>query len=941
MRHLKLMLSVVILIFNYSAVAENKIDIDFNNLNAPVPLDNSIQKGTLANGLTYYIKKNAKPEKRMELRLVVKAGAINEDADQNGIAHFVEHMLFNGTEHFPKNDLVHYLEKIGVRFGADLNAYTAYDQTVYQLPIPTDKPELIQSGFKILADWAGSATFKPDEIDKERGVVLEEWRLRQGAGMRASKVHRPTVYYGSKLVQHDVIGDNNVIQKAPYAVIKRFYQDWYRPDLMAVVVVGDIDVAQIEKQIKENFSALKNPAKERQLIGDDIEIKKNKEPIVSIYEDSEQTSTILKIGYKKPAEKQGSLAQYQHVLINRMAARMLGERINDLLQKKNPPFQYTGIGLSHFFGNTDSFSIYSNLNAENFNIGYRAALAEVFQAVQQGFGVNEYNRAKTNLLSQMEKEYLNRNKIESANFADEYIRNFIDNEPSPGIEIEYALVKKLTEAINVADINQAMQNYITEDNMFFTLTTAKKKGIETPTKEQLLATYQELKNTEFAAYIDDFSNKVLFSKELKSGNIVKTTDIKEIGMTEFVLSNGIKVLVKPTTFNDSQILFQAFSKGGNSLVPIKEYLNGSFAADIVTSGGIADFNNITLQKILTGKNAGVYPYIGSISEGLSGSTTPKDNETLFQLLHLYFTQPHKDKDSFEAFITLTKQWIDDSKRNPAKDFYDSINYIMSGNDVHNTPLNKEMIESLDMEKAYQIYQERFADPSDFTFVFVGNIDMEKFKPLLSQYLASLPTQGIKENFKNIYNDKPKNAIKKDFYKGKEDKSYVSLKLNGDAEYNRKNIYTLNALEAILNYRLTDKLREEKGQVYSAHAFSDLSRYPKSEYIVGINFGCKPNKAAAIIKTVKTILQDLKTNKPSDEDMQKVREANKRQYEISLKENNYWMSEIVDSYSNDLDVKDILHYPDLMNTITKKDIKKAANQYFNLNTMKEFVLYPEK
>lgn len=941
MRQLKLMLSVVILIFNYSAVAENKIDIDFTNLNAPVPLDKSIQKGTLANGLTYYIKKNAKPEKRMELRLVVKAGAINEDADQNGIAHFVEHMLFNGTEHFPKNDLVHYLEKIGVRFGADLNAYTAYDQTVYQLPIPTDKPELIQSGFKILADWAGSATFKPDEIDKERGVVLEEWRLRQGAGMRASKVHRPTIYYGSKLEQHDVIGDNNVIQKAPYAVIKRFYQDWYRPDLMAVVVVGDIDVAQIEKQIKENFSALKNPAKERQLIGDDIEIKKNKEPLVSVYSDSEQTSTILKIGFKKPAEKQGSLAQYQHAFINRMAARMLGERINDLLQKKNPPFQYTGIGLSHFFGNTDSFSIYSNLNAENFNTGYRAALSEVFQAVQQGFGVNEYNRAKTNSLSQMEKEYLNRNKIESANFADEYIRNFIDNEPIPGVEIEYALVKKLTEAINVADINQAMQNYITEDNMFFTLTTAKKKGIETPTKEQLLATYQELKNTEFAAHIDDFSDKALFSKELKPGSIVKTTDIKEIGMTEFVLSNGIKVLVKPTTFNDSQILFQAFSKGGNSLVPIKEYLNGNFAADIVTSGGVANFNNITLQKILTGKNAGVYPYIGSISEGFSGSTTPKDTETLFQLLHLYFTQPHKDKDSFDAFITLTKQWIDDAKRNPAKDFYDSINYIMSGNDVHNTPLNKEMIEKLDMEKAYQIYQDRFADPSDFTFVFVGNIDMEKFKPLLSQYLASLSTKGIKENFKDIYNDKPKQAIKKDFHKGKEDKSYVILKINGDAEYNRKTIYTLNALEAILNYRLTDKLREDKGQVYSAHAFADLSRYPKSEYIVGINFGCKPNKAEAIIKTVKTILQDLKTNKPSDEDMQKVREANKRQYEISLKENNYWMSEIVDSYSNDLDVKDILHYPDLINTITKEDIKKAANQYFNLNTMKEFVLYPEK
>jgi zinc protease len=941
MRSLKLIASTFIFIFSYSAAAENKLDMDLTNLDTPIPIDKAIRKGTLANGLTYYIKKNAKPEKRMELRLVIKAGAINEDSDQNGVAHFVEHMLFNGTEHFPKNDLVHYLEKIGVRFGADLNAYTSTDQTVYQLPIPTDKPELISNGFKILADWAGHATFDPKEIDKERGVVLEEWRLHQGAYKRAEKVHRPTEYYGSKLEQHDVIGDVQVIQKAPYAVIKRFYQDWYRPDLMAVIAVGDFDVEQIEKQIKDNFAGLKIADKPRQLTGDDIEIKPNQEPLISTYADSEQTSNIVEIIYKKPAEKPGSFGSYQHDFIHGMASTILAERVNDLLQKNNPPFQNAGMFYGNFFRNTDIFGIYSIPKTENFITGYRAALTEVFRGIQQGFSIGEYNRAKTNLLSALETQYNNRNKIESANFADEYISNFIDNKPIPGIELQYSLNQKFAENISVEDINQTIQDYITADNMFITVTTTQKQGITAPTKEELLSIYQELKNTQFPAYKDDFSDKKLFSEEVKPGSIVKTTEIKEIGLTEFTLSNGIKVLVKPTTFNDSEILFQAFSKGGNSLVPEQEYLNGEYAAQIVEAGGIADFNNITLRKILTGKEVSVSPYIDDVYEGFSGSTTPKDTETLFQLLHLYFIRPHKDKESFDAFITLTKQWVDDLKRSPTREFKESITYTMSGNDPRSKPVTKEMIQGLDLDKAYRIYQERFADASDFTFVFVGNINMETFKPFLTQYLASLPTKGVKENFKNVFHDKPKQAIQQDFYKGKEDKSNVVLRMNGDAEYNRKNIYISDALEQILNYRLTDKLREEKGAVYSPSGYVSLQHYPKSEYMVGINLGCKPSKAKSLIKTVKGILQELQTHNPTDEDMQKVREADTRQYENNLKENSYWMSEIERAYSNDLEVKDILRYPELVKNLTKEDIKQAANQYFKLNALKEFVLYPEK
>lgn len=938
MRYLKLIFSTIIFIFSYSAYAETEIDL--SNLDAPVPMDKTIRKGTLENGLTYYIKKNAKPEKRMELRLAIKAGAINEDSDQNGVAHFVEHMLFNGTENFPKNELVHYLEKIGVRFGADLNAYTDINQTVYQLPIPTDKPELIADGFKILADWAGHATFKPEEIDKERGVVLEEWRLKQGAGMRASKTHRPTIYYGSKLATHDVIGDAEVIKKSSYDVIKRFYQDWYRPDLMAVIAIGDFDVNQIEKKIKDNFSNLKNPDNPRQLTGDDIEIKSNQEPLVSIYTDSEQTSTIASISYKKPAEKQGSFQQSQNSFIHTMESSIFSERIDEILQKNPPPFQMAGISYTNMFSNVDIFTTYTVPKTEDFMTGYKMALTEFFRAIQQGFTEGEYNRAKSNLLSYLEASYNNRDKIESNNYADEYIRNFIFNESIPGIEYEYPLYKKFSQNIKVEDINNALKTQVTLDNMMIKVTGVKKSGITIPSKEALLATYKELQNTKFEFYQDKFSDKNLFSKELKSGTISKTTEIKEIGMTEFILSNGIKVLVKPTSFNDSEILFQAFSKGGNSLVPEIDYLNGEYAASIINSSGISDFNNITLQKLLAGKYVSISSYINDVSEGFNGLTSPKDTEILLQLLHLFFTNPHKDKEDFNAFITKNKQWIEDYKRNPTTEFSEIIYYIMSGNDPRSKPITKEMIENLNLDKAYTIYQQRFSDASDFTFVFVGAIDMDKFKGFLTKYLASLPTHGVVENFKDIFHDTPKQSIKKDFYKGKEDKSNVVLKMNGDFDYNRKNIYITQALSQILNYRLTDKLREEKAEVYSPQGYIGIYHYPKSEYVAEIGLSCKPSNVKNLIQSVKEIVQNLQTKLPTNDDMKKVKESDNRQYEVNLKKNDYWMGKIVSSYYNNLEVKDIVNYPDLINSLTKEDIKKAANKYFKLDGLKEFVLYPE-
>jgi zinc protease len=506
----------------------NPVDINTLHLDAPVPIDKAIRKGTLSNGLSYYIKKNTKPEKRMELRLVIKAGAINEDADQNGIAHFVEHMLFNGTTHFPKNKLIHDLEKIGVRFGADLNAYTSDDHTVYQLPIATDKPELINLGFQIVADWAGRAIFDPQEIDRERGVVLEEWRSNQGAGMRADKVHRQFFYYGSKLARHDVIGEARVIQKAPYPVISRFYQDWYRPDLIAVIAVGDFNVADIEKLIKAQFSYLKMPEKSRQLTGNAIEIQPNKTPLISIYTDNEQTATTATILYKKPAENQNTVRHLRNTFIHSMISIMMNERIEALLQKTDSPLQMAGINYGLFFRHTDVASLYIVPKTTDFMQGYKAFLTEVFRAAQSGFTQGEYNRAKANLLSRLEAEYHNRDKTNSEQFAEEYIRSFINNESLPGIENEYHYSESLAKTIPIETINQSLKNYFTEDNRVMAISAVKKAGVDLPTKEQLLVTYQTLKNSQYSAFKDEFTDKVLFAKKITAGSIVKTKEIKPI-----------------------------------------------------------------------------------------------------------------------------------------------------------------------------------------------------------------------------------------------------------------------------------------------------------------------------------------------------------------------------------------------------------------------------
>ncbi len=935
-----LILSAVITSNNTLAATEIENVFTEANLAKTIPIDQSIRYGKLQNGLTYYIKKNTKPEKRMELRLVVKAGAINEDQDQNGVAHFVEHMLFNGTRHFPKNELVNYLEKIGVRFGADLNAYTSDDRTVYQLPIPTDKPQLIHNGLKIISEWASAATFKTEEIEKERGVILEEWRLNQGAGMRASKAHRHALYYGSKLETHDVIGDAEIIKHAPAAAIKRFYQDWYRPELMAVIVVGDINVDAIEKEIHQQFDSLKNPLHSRQLEDKTIAIQNNEKPLISIYTDAEQTATIAHLGFKKPHVTQGSFANYQQQFIYQMWSSMFNERISDRLQQPNPPFQNSAIEYDYFAANTDLFSIVSIPKTEDFLNGYKESLTEAFRAIQQGFTDNEYQRAVQNKLSFLENQYTNRDKLESASFADEYIRHFIDQEAIPGIATEYQYYQQLAQKMSIQEINQQLKNQITDQNWFLTVTAAQKNGLIPPTEKELLSSYQQIKNTDLTPYQAETTPPHLFAKTLNSGDISSSQFVDQLDITEWKLSNGIRVLIKPTHFNDSEILFGAFSQGGQSLMAENEALTTDYATNIIDANGLGELNAIRLSKVLTGKYLTLSPYIDNVSEGFNGSSSPKDIETFLQLLHLYFTAPRKDQDSFNAWMIRKQQSINDSKRNPYTEFSETIRYIMSGNDLHYLPVTVDRLKTIELDKAFQIFQQRFADPSDFTFVFVGAIDIEKFKPLLTQYLGSLATKNTHEQFKDVFHDHPIQGLHQTFYKGLENKSHIVLKMNGAAIYNRQNAYIAHALNELFNQRLTDVLREQKGQVYSPQSSIRLNHYPKMEYVTTISLGCDPKQVNSLIQSVKKIMDDLQTKLATDEELQKLKQIDQRQYEISLKENSTWLDTIIKSEFHQLPLNDILNYPQWIQQLNKNQLKQAAHQYFDVNHLKTFILYPQ-
>jgi zinc protease len=907
-----------------------------------MPVDPNVRIGKLPNGMTYYIRKNSLPEKRVELRLVVNAGSVLEDDDQQGLAHFMEHMNFNGTKRFPKNELVSYLQSIGVQFGADLNAYTSFDETVYILPVPTDKPGLVEKGLEILEDWAHNALLDSLEIEKERGVVIEEWRLSRGADERLMRQTLPVQYRGSKYALRLPIGTKESLEHFSHAALKRYYHDWYRPDMQAVIVVGDIDINDMEQKIRQVFGDI--PAAVSPRKREVFTVPDHKETLAVVAKDKETDFPSVEILFKKDLLPDVTIGDYCRYMNTTLFTGMLNNRFRELTLKPNPPF----VGAGSYYGSTyartkDAFQLYANSSDTGMSRTLYALMEESRRVLLYGFTPSEFELQKKQLQSLYDRIFSEREKEESYKYVDEYVNHFLIKEPTPGIEWEYDFVKQYLATVKLADINALASKWITTDNRVITLNAPDKANVKIPSPDEVTGVLAMVES----AKIDPYKDRVLASSlmdpaKLKPGRIINTQNDEELGTVKLTLSNGVTVILKPTNFKNDEIMVRAFSKGGHSLVKDADYYSAVNAAAIVQQSGVGNFSATDLNNMLKGKNTGVSVNIAPSSEGLSGITIPKETETLLQLIHLYFTAPRKDKDAFSSFITRQKQVYANVLSNPQNYYSDEFQKLMTQNHPRGGRFPKpEDFDKVSLDRSLQIYKERFSNAGDFTFFFVGSFNEDSIKPLLEKYLGSLPSTGKKETFRDLGIRPPAGKVEKEIFKGSEPQSLVNIVFTAPAPYNAEDAYRLNSLGDVLNIKLVEQLREEKGGVYGVSAFGGLQKIPYSYSRFMITFPCAPENVDTLTKAAFAELNKIIKNGVTADDLAKVKEQQKRKLEVDIKQNQFWASSLFDAYFYGNDPRSILQKQKQIDNLTSKMIQDAARKYINPAKFIRTVLKPEK
>ena len=906
---------------------------------AMLPLDPNVTVGKLSNGLTYYIRKNAKPEKRAELRLVVHAGSVLEDPDQRGLAHFVEHMAFNGTKNYKKHEIVGFLESIGMRFGADLNAYTSCDETVYMLQLPTGEKPILDKGIQILEEWAHNVSFDPVEIDKERGVVIEEWRLGRGAESRMSDKQFPVMFHNSQYAERLPIGKKEILEKFSHETLKKFYSDWYRPDLMAVVAVGDFDKADVERMIKEHFSRIPSPSNPRKRTM--FTIPDHDETLYTIATDHEATRSGVSLLYKHVDKKEVKVEDYRGWLVDGLYNQMFNQRLYELTQQPNPPFLFAQSAKYSFNGVKEMYNLTAGVANNGIEKGLEAMLAEAARIRKFGFTQSELDRTKTEMLRSFEQLYKERDKMESGNFANEYIQHFLEGVPAPGVDYEFELYKKYVPSVTLDEVNALATSMITDKNRVVIVNAPEKEGVKVPTVDQLKSVMASASSKSVTAYVDNVSNQPLLKAKPAAGKVTSTKKVADVGVTEWTLSNGVRVIMKPTDFQNDEVLFTSFSPGGNSLSSDKDFIPASISSTVVAQGGVGSFDQIALQKLLTGKAVSVSPSISELQEGISGSASTKDIETMFQLIYLYFTEPRMDENAFLAFKSQMQGSLQNRSSRPESAFQDTIQVTMGQYHPRREPWTESMLEKLDLKKSFDFYRDRFADAGDFTFVLVGNFDPEVIKPMVETYLGGLPSKGRKESWKNLGIKPPSGVVSKSVAKGVEPKSQVRMMFTGPFEWNRPNRLVIQAMMNVVDIRLRESLREDKAGAYSPGGFAQTTHYPESQYNITVYFGCAPDRVDELVGATTDVITELKKNGPLAEDLQKVKEILLRERETNIQKNQYWLNVLQFYYLNEEDPTQVIRDEKLIHEITADQIQEAAKKYFNMDNYIKAVLYPEK
>ena len=888
----------------------------------PIPTDPNVRIGKLENGLTYYIRHNELPEDRADFYIAQKVGSILEEENQRGLAHFLEHMCFNGTTNFPGKGIINWLETIGVRFGENLNAYTSIDETVYNINnVPVIRDGIVDSCLLILHDWANDLTLDPKEIDNERGVIHEEWRTGQGAMMRMYEQALPKAFEGSKYGHRLPIGTIEVIDNFPYQALRDYYETWYRPDQQGVIVVGDIDVDKVEAKIKEIFSPIKMPANapERKY----EQVPDNKEPIITIAKDKEQPSTMIYIWHKHPAtpnEAKGNIGYLVQNYMFSMISSMMHARLEELRQSANPPYIQAASGDSDFLlaKTTEAFVGMAVSKDDGIPTALSTLVREIERARKFGFTSSEYARAKADYLLMLESAYKERDKMKNNQYVQEYVRHFIDNEPIPGIEMEYTIMNQLAPNIPVEAINSILPQLIKDENIVINIFGPDKEGMIYPTEAEILDILNKTKAEEITAYVDKVSDEPLMKETPKAGKIVKTEE-GPFGSTALTLSNGVRVVVKNTDFKADEIRMRAFSPGGTSVFGTKEALQIKMLNSVAGLGGLGNFSNVDLEKVLAGKKASVNASVSDLSEGLNGSCSPKDLETMLQLVYLSFTAPRMDNDAFESFKQRTKAALANQEADPSMALTDTLQREMYGNHPMAGRVKADMIDQTDYNRIMEMYKDRFKEAGDFTFLFVGNINLEEAKPLIETYLGGLPTINRKENYQDIKLDIQKGTRKNLFEKQMETpKATVISIISGDCEYNLKNNLLMTMLSQTMSMVYLETVREKEGASYGVSAYGQLSRGIKDEALFQIYFDTDPAKREKMEQIVMSELQKVAKEGPRPEHLAKVKEFLLKKHIENVKENGYWLGQLNNYYWYNTDMN--TNYEQLVNELTVEDVK---------------------
>ncbi len=909
------------------------------NLQDTIPFDTVVRRGTLPNGFTYFIRRNARPEKRVALRLAVKAGSLHEADDQLGLAHLIEHMAFNGSAHFKPGELISYFESTGARLGPHVNAYTSFDETVYMLELPTDKPEIVTRGFDALSDFAGGLTLDPGQIDKERGVVIEEWRGRLGAGQRIQDKQLPLMFYRSRYADRLPIGKPEILRTAPAARLRAFYDTWYRPERMAIVVVGDIDPQQIEQTIRAAFNPLKARGAAEQ--PPNAQVPLHSELLVNVATDPELTSSSVRLVSKQPADSQSRVGDYRRNLVERLFADMLNDRFAELARKPDARFLGAGGGGGLLTPTVQTFSLSARVPDGGLIDGLNVLEIEARRVREHGFNQSELDRNKREMAAYYEQAFNERDKSESGGFADEYVRHFLEGEPAPGIDYEYRLVQSVLPGISLQEVTTLARSRLSDQSRVVLAVQPEKPNLPPPAEDALRSAITAAGKVAVTPWSDTTTTRALVENLPAPARVESRRELANVGVTIVRFANGVEAWLKPTDFKNDQVVFTMYSLGGASLAARNEFADASLASGYVGFSGAGGLKALDLQRLLAGKLASASPFISGSTHGINGSAAPAELETALQLLYQFVVAPGDDPEAFALMKRQLEASVANRGRSPGQVFGERIEQINSSNHYSAEPLTEERIAALDRARMLAFYRARFANAADFTFFMVGTFSVDTAIPLLARYVGSLPSTGKRTaEFKDLGVRFPSKVITDRVEKGREPQSRTLLSFYADPSPDPVEQERIGAATTVLEIALRDILREELGQTYTVSVGLAQSLPQRGDGHIQVNFGAAPENIQGMTDRVIKEIRRLQDEGPSEDLTSRAKESARRGYETALRQNPYWMQRLRSVHMLGRDPAEILTRVERINAVTPAVVQETFKKYFPIDRHTVITLLPE-